>query len=364
MVSAPRAVFVSVILFVGVAGVQDRAYAQNPSQTASNEVTFVGSWQITWAAGDGDDYWLIFDRPGQTVRLNVDEEDISFRIPETGTWKMRFEIEDHPNDCEAICDPANIRHLRQDSSGDPNRWHLGLRTHNTESDLDLILERTPTLEVTPSNRDFGDVAVNTDKLGMVAVKNISADAVTLIAAHDCPESSPDSGKFFVEGNLPYTLQPGESKSFIVRFNPQFPGPKQCQISFTPDRTPFALFTGRGIPATNTLSVSLNATSYTAGQVMTLSATLTPLATPATVDAYVVVQLPTGQFFSVQLDGALVPGIVPIARGIVPFSYSGTLAQYQFTGAEPPGTYTWYSVLTQPGTMTFVGVLQQTTFNVP
>jgi hypothetical protein len=361
-VRVTRAAVLAILVLGGLPAAQGQASAQDgPSQTAVNEVTFVGNWEITWESGDGDDYWLIFLRPGQTVRLNVDEEQINFRITEAGTWKMRVEIEDRPDGCDAVCDPAPIRFLQQDPVN-PNRWRLGLTKNDNDSDLDLILDRIVPLEVNaPAGGDFGVVQVNTVSFRTVTVKNIGADPIDLPGANDCPEAS--TGTFIIEGNLPFTLRPGEMRSFVVRFNPQFTGPKQCPISFTADRTPFFLFTGRGIPATNTLSVSLNGTSFTAGQTMAVTATLTPLTTPATADAYVVVQLPTGQLFSVQAGGTLVPGIVPIASGIVPVAYSATLAQYEFTGAEPQGTYSWYSVLTRPGTLTFIGPLQQTTFMV-
>ena len=67
--------------------------------------------------------------------------------------------------------------------------------------------------------------------------------------------------------------------------------------------------------------------------------------------------------SLQLGGALVPGVVPIARGIVPFDFAGTLARYTFTGAEPLGTYTWYAALTEPGTLAFVGRLERIAYTV-
>ncbi len=41
-----------------------------------------------------------------------------------------------------------------------------------------------------------------------------------------------------------------------------------------------------------------------------------------------------------------------------------LLQYYFTGVEPKGTYTWMSVLTAPGALTFVSPLQQKAFVVP
>jgi hypothetical protein len=164
MVPRSRAVIVLVSMFGVFAALSGDAAAQDPSQTASNEVTFVGSWVITAGsgAGDADDYCLIFFRPGRALLpLNVDEEDIDgmgdFRVQESGTWRMQFTVEDNPQDCAPLdCIRATIRHLQRDGTL-PNRWHLGLKTHDTESDLDLILDRiVPTLEVTSPNPLFGD----------------------------------------------------------------------------------------------------------------------------------------------------------------------------------------------------------------
>jgi hypothetical protein len=110
-----------------------------------------------------------------------------------------------------------------------------------------------------------------------------------------------------------------------------------------------------------LTVSLNAQSFGPGDTLILSAKLLPLATPMVVDAYVYVRIPTGQYFSLQLGGALVPGIVPIARGFVPFAYEAPLAQYTFSGGEPTGTYTWLFGLTRAGTMDFVTPQEQLGF---
>ena len=112
-----------------------------------------------------------------------------------------------------------------------------------------------------------------------------------------------------------------------------------------------------------LAVRLNDAIFDTGETLAVTSALSAGSTPTPVDAYIVVQLPTGQFLSLQLGGGLVPGIVPIARGFVPFTYEGILANYTFTGGEPGGTYTWYAVLTEPGTLNFVSPLRQTTFNV-
>jgi hypothetical protein len=60
--------------------------------------------------------------------------------------------------------------------------------------------------------------------------------------------------------------------------------------------------------------------------MNVRARLTPLTPSRTVDAYVVVQLPSGQFLSLQTGGSLVAGLHPIARSFVPFDLEAALAQ--------------------------------------
>ena len=86
--------------------------------------------------------------------------------------------------------------------------------------------------------------------------------------------------------------------------------------------------------------------------------------PGLVDAYVVLQLPSGEFLSLQLGGRFAAGLIPIAQRFAPFDFQAILAQYTFTGVEPRGTYTWYAVLTTPGTLNFVHPPQQLAFVVP
>lgn len=109
-----------------------------------------------------------------------------------------------------------------------------------------------------------------------------------------------------------------------------------------------------------LSVSLNQSTFTPNQtlVATVHAVAGVVATP--IDAYIVVTS-GGALFSLQLDGRLVPGLVPLARGVVlptaaaPFSFP-------LAGA-PPGAYQWIAGVTAPGTLTLVSPLVSTPFTV-
>ena len=66
-----------------------------------------------------------------------------------------------------------------------------------------------------------------------------------------------------------------------------------------------------------VTLQLNAASYHTGDTLTVVATVTPGGAPSPVDAYVMVQIPGGQFLSLQLNGPPVPGQVPIATNFVP-----------------------------------------------
>ena len=76
--------------------------------------------------------------------------------------------------------------------------------------------------------------------------------------------------------------------------------------------------------------------------------------------FVVIQLPGGTRLSLQPAGA-VPGIAPFATGFTPAPLSGTIFIYRFTGAEPPGLYSWFAALTQAGTLNVVGSIDQGSF---
>jgi hypothetical protein len=105
------------------------------------------------------------------------------------------------------------------------------------------------------------------------------------------------------------------------------------------------------------TVALNGSSFSTGQTLIATVTLDPaISGPAPVDAYITIQTPGGQVFSVLLPiGAnlIVPGTVPIATNFAPFAVSAPVITTPL-GGIPPGTYTFQTMLTQPGTMTPVG----------
>jgi lysophospholipase L1-like esterase len=119
----------------------------------------------------------------------------------------------------------------------------------------------------------------------------------------------------------------------------------------------------GFSASPTLTLELDQDAFRAGDTLSLRATLTPGGLPAAVDAYIVVRLPDGSFSSLASDGTLLPGLWPIEHAFTPFPFSGEVFRFTFQGGESPGTYTWMGALTQPGTLTLIGSLDQDPFTV-
>ncbi len=109
-----------------------------------------------------------------------------------------------------------------------------------------------------------------------------------------------------------------------------------------------------------LSVSLNQTTFTRSQTMVATVHAVAGQVTSPIDAYVVVQA-GGLLLSLQLDGRLVPGLVPIARGIVLPTASAPFA-FPLAGA-PPGNYQWLAAVTAPGTLTLVSPIASTPFTV-
>jgi hypothetical protein len=117
------------------------------------------------------------------------------------------------------------------------------------------------------------------------------------------------------------------------------------------------------PTTPTLTLQLNQTAFRPGQTLIATATLTPGAAPAVVDAYVVIQLPGGALLSLQLGGGLVPGVVPIAAGFTPVPLAQAVVTYTFTGAEPEGPFTFFAGLAASGSSppSVIGSIDQDAF---
>jgi hypothetical protein len=96
--------------------------------------------------------------------------------------------------------------------------------------------------------------------------------------------------------------------------------------------------------------------------MDLTVSLTPGTAPKNSDAYLVLQLPNGQFLS-WTDNGFVPGVVPVARNIKPFNYRAVIARMAIPADAPVGNYTWFSGLTEPGTLNLVSDIAERRFTI-
>ncbi len=109
-----------------------------------------------------------------------------------------------------------------------------------------------------------------------------------------------------------------------------------------------------------MTVGVNHPALRASDTLDLSVSAVSGAIASPVDAYVIVQ-GGGTMFSLQLDGRLVPGIVPLAQGIVLPSASGG---FRFPLATAPrGQYTWVAFAAEPGTLSPVAPMSAAPFTV-
>jgi len=131
----------------------------------------------------------------------------------------------------------------------------------------------------------------------------------------------------------------------------------CSVRMTQARSVTAVFTLE-IP---TLELTLNQSSFRRGETLSLTATVTPGATPTAVDAYVAVALPRGTLLFLQGDGSLTTDLRPIVSNWTVAAFSGEVFRYTFSGGEPLGSYRWLAAFTEPGTLTFVTPIVEAPF---
>ena len=111
-----------------------------------------------------------------------------------------------------------------------------------------------------------------------------------------------------------------------------------------------------------LTTSVGAESFRTGEVMDLTVSLSPGKASPNADAYLVLQLPDGQFLS-WTDNGFVPGVVPVARNIKPFNYRAVVARMAIPADAPVGDYSWFSGLAEPGTLNMVSEISQRRFRI-
>jgi Ice-binding-like len=129
-----------------------------------------------------------------------------------------------------------------------------------------------------------------------------------------------------------------------------------------ETTPVRVVRNGNIQVRLGLTTTTNQSSFRAGDVMALSASLRPGVSPPRADAYIVLQLPGGQLLS-WTGNRLVPGLVPIARNIRPANYRAIVALLAVPSGVPTGTYTWLSGLTAPGTLNLVSDISARRFTI-
>ena len=112
----------------------------------------------------------------------------------------------------------------------------------------------------------------------------------------------------------------------------------------------------------TLTTDINDVEFGAGNPLAVTASLGPGSMRTLADAYVVLELPNGQLMSWTASG-LVPGLVPIARGVVPFPFDAPVAQFVVPRGAPPGRYTWLSALTATGTLSLLTPISESVFTI-
>jgi len=120
-------------------------------------------------------------------------------------------------------------------------------------------------------------------------------------------------------------------------------------------------TSAAAPTAPPLSVSLNSTTLASSATMVAVVNTVGGHVDSAIDAYVVLDAGGGVIFSLLADGSLVPGLAPIARGIVLQTASVPFV-FPLAGA-PPGNYVWMTALTSPGSLALVSPVTSTPFTV-
>ncbi|MEZ5289614.1 MAG: IPT/TIG domain-containing protein [Vicinamibacterales bacterium] len=112
-----------------------------------------------------------------------------------------------------------------------------------------------------------------------------------------------------------------------------------------------------------LTPALNAATFRTGELLHLTGQLTPGVAPAAADAYVVLQTPTGELWSLTPSG-LVRGIAPRYAGLVVAASSVLdLVQTPLPPGVAPGRYQWLTALTAPGTLSLLSPIRAVAFDV-
>jgi exo-beta-1,3-glucanase (GH17 family) len=112
-----------------------------------------------------------------------------------------------------------------------------------------------------------------------------------------------------------------------------------------------------------LSVQLNGNSFRPGDTLDVRVSLLAAPQPTSIDAYVVLEAPGPRHLSLQPGGALVPGIVPIARAFVPFDLTTRIWSVVVPSGIPVGVYRWLSAATSQGSADVFDGISEARFRV-
>ncbi len=161
--------------------------------------------------------------------------------------------------------------------------------------LNLIIQGA-SLSLSASAVNFGDVAINTQATQALTLSSTGTTAVTVNAS-----TLSGTGFAATGATFPITLNPSQSATLNVQFNPNTTGASTGQLTFTSnsvDGTSKGVsLSGRGVPVLTTLScangsitgggtdnctVILNAAADSAGLIVMLGSSSTSVTVPATV----------------------------------------------------------------------------------
>jgi hypothetical protein len=117
---------------------------------------------------------------------------------------------------------------------------------------------TPTIDVNPSSRDFGDVPVGSWEDRTFTVQNVGSVAVGGNATADAP--------FQVVSGGSYSLSVGQSQRVTVRFSPTSTGPFGGSVTFSGTRGVTRSVTGAGISVSPMAPSGLTAAAVSTRQI--------------------------------------------------------------------------------------------------
>jgi len=116
------------------------------------------------------------------------------------------------------------------------------------------------------------------------------------------------------------------------------------------------------PLTPLISLSLNSAAFRTNNTMTLTASTLASAPVANADIYVALKLPDGTLLVMQPNGSFSTALTPLLSNVPVPDFTGPIFNFTFSGTEPPGNYTWFAVLTTPGSLNIIGTLATASFS--